>query len=88
MHDAHLIAAPALPIAATANLSLGVVFALGTLLVAMLGLPPTRPARAKLIVVAASYAAGCIVGHVSLLAIAGISDRRRPARTPGCSTHR
>jgi hypothetical protein len=71
-----VMAAPALPIAATASLSLAVVFALGTLPVAMLGLPPTRRARAKLIAVgllfAASYAAGCVVGQVPLLAIAAM----------------
>src|SRR5688500_18077299 len=67
------VAAPAIPIAAVANVSLGVVFALGTLPVAMLGLPPTRPARLKLIAVgilfAVSYAAGCVIGNVPLLAI-------------------
>ena len=71
-----VVAVPALPIAAATNVSLGVVFALGTLPVAMLGLPPTRRARAKLIVVgvlfAASYAAGCVVGQVSVLAIAAM----------------
>ncbi len=71
-----VVAVPALPIAAAANLSLGVVFALGTLPVAMLGLPTTRPARAKLFAVgllfAVSYAAGCVVGQVSLVAIAAM----------------
>jgi hypothetical protein len=68
-----VVAAPALPFAAVANASLGVVFALGTLSVAMLGLPPTRPARLKLIAVgilfAGSYAAGCVIGKLPLLAI-------------------
>jgi hypothetical protein len=70
------VAAPALPIAAVANVSLGVVFALGTLPVAMLGLPPTRRARLKLIAVgilfAGSYAAGSVIGNVPLLAIAAM----------------
>ncbi len=69
-------AAPAVPIAAVANVSLGVVFALGVLPVALLGLPPTRAARLKLFVVgvlfAGAYAAGCVVGEVSLLAIAAM----------------
>ena len=71
-----VFAAPAVPIAAVANVSLGVVFALGMLPVAMLGLPPTRPARLKLFAVgilfAGFYAAGCVVGKVSLLAIAAM----------------
>jgi hypothetical protein len=68
-----VITLPALPIATAANVSLGVVFALGTLPAAMLPLAPSRAARAKLLIVsvifAVAYAAGVVVGEVPPLAV-------------------
>lgn len=70
------MAAPALPIALATNVSFGAIFALATLPVAMLGIPPARRARLKLMVAsfvfAVPYAAGCVIGEVPPLAVAAL----------------
>jgi len=59
-----------------ADVTLGVVVALGSLVVAMLGVPPVRKHRARLGLVglgfAAAYALGSVLGLWSVAAIAGL----------------
>jgi Fusaric acid resistance protein-like len=58
------------------DVSLGVVFALGTLPVAMAGVPPRRKARPRLMVVGllfgAAYALGCVIGEWPAVAVVSI----------------
>jgi hypothetical protein len=64
------VAVPAVAIAAMANISVAIVFALGTLPAAMLGLPPTREARAKLIAAASQHRAAALLPALATPAFA------------------
>lgn len=59
------------------NVSLGICFALGTLPVAMLGVPPARNARPRLVAAgfgfAVVYALGCLIGQWAIVAVACVT---------------
>ena len=59
------------------NVSLGICFALGTLPVAMLGVPPARKARPRLVAAglgfAVVYALGCLIGQWAIVAVACVT---------------
>lgn len=58
------------------DVSLGIVFALGTLPVAMVGVPPRREHRPRLVLIgllfATAYALGCVIGEWPAAAVAAI----------------
>jgi hypothetical protein len=72
-----LTALPAAVILLAVNISLGIVFALGTLPVAMLGVPPQRDRRPRLalagLAFAVSYAFGSVLGLQAVVAVAGLA---------------
>jgi fusaric acid resistance family protein len=72
-----LTALPAAVIMLAVDVSLGIVFALGTLPVAMLGVPPRRGQRPRLglagLAFAASYALGSVLGLQPVVAVAALA---------------
>jgi hypothetical protein len=72
-----LTALPAAVIMLAVDVSLGIVFALGTLPVAMLGVPPHRAQRPRLglagLAFAVSYALGSVLGLQAVVAVAGLT---------------
>lgn len=89
-----LCALPAVPVLIAVDVSLGICVALGTLPVALLGVPPARRARPRMVAIgvlfAASYLVGSVLGQwpVAAVAAAGalgyagvvLAARRPPAR--------
>jgi hypothetical protein len=71
-----LTALPGAVIMLTVDISLGIAFALGTLPVAMLGVPPRREPRPKLglagLAFAISYALGSVLGLQDVIAVAAL----------------
>jgi hypothetical protein len=87
-----LCALPGAVIMFTVNVSLGMVFALGTTMVAMLGVPPKRSKRPRLVLVGAAFAAfyalGSVLGLWAVVAVVSLTvlayaavqlSTRRPA---------
>ena len=72
-----LTALPAAVIMLAVDVRLGIVFALGTLPVAMLGVPPHRAQRPRLglagLAFAVSYAVGSVLGLQAVVAVAGLT---------------
>ncbi len=70
-------ALPAVPVIVAVNVSAGICMAMGTLLVAILGVPREQKARLRGLIVAGAfavaYAAGCVLGEWPVVAVGALS---------------